>query len=346
MSDDLSRGRRNLTALSLFLLAAAGAAAAAPAAEPVGLDRAETIVSEVEKEAVKSAAPDFCFPEPFAENLARRLKTDAADVIPLMSSNTAGGDLLMAHVCRAVAAGSPDACGGLRGIPIVPTFSQMPSKSATHTFEFRCRANYLNVLMAKAVLARDGSFERLCLENEAVHPVFLAGRAKEGCRIFEETHYDPSACARLSPLLDAGATGCRESMRQLVGDESYCPEIPDAMNRELCLGAAAYRGALARGPRACGDSPVCRMMAAPDAGLCFLYDRRLRRVLCPALGRFEKLHAAAAQSQRLDEAEVLIRSGGGASDRDVAARADALAERVARLRAVLPAETGSPRKTP
>ena len=312
--------------LALLLVALLPAAAAAA---PREASRAETLIAGVEASLAETGAPGWC---PLAA-VPGRLKEDP-EFARRLSSGPALGDLLMLHVCRAVAAGSAAPCAALADIPLAPTFGQMPSKAATHTLDRRCLANYYNVLMSRASLARDPDLERLCLENERLHPVFLEGKAAEGCRLVAEEFSAPPVCARVAALLDAGATGCLKSMRQLVGDEAFCPAIPDRMNRELCLGAAAYRRTLARGADACGGDAVCRLMRGRDAGVCRVYEDRLKASVCPALAAGERRRLAAGLARNLDEAEGLLPAadGGGRND---ASLVDALGERAARARLAL-----------
>jgi cytochrome c peroxidase len=319
----------------------------APVALPL-LDLPEARVAAAEKtldgaDAVASAAAcpkDFTIPKAVASY-------DAGTAPSAVAYGTDRGqgeleDILFNRIYRVALTGDMSLCE--------PFKTRLVYAGISRPGSFWCRDLYLDAAAAYLLANRDPKFQPVCrLWVTVSYPAVAPAEAGEFCRLVERDVARPEAlCDELSPrwIPAENKPACvAEFGRYTRFDDphvcDYMKGATDSLHLRCDDFARLARVAAHKDPKLCGDSEVCRLLSGTGDTLPLKYEDRARKAWCAAEVSDALKKDAAAETRagsQLDAAEEDLASaeaGRDPDDRALAARIDALGERLARARARL-----------
>ncbi|MBI3554113.1 MAG: hypothetical protein HY077_16575 [Elusimicrobia bacterium] len=196
-------------------------------------------------------------------------------------------DLERYSLCRAYAQGGAQSCGELKALR---GFITREEGVPAITLELLCETLYYEAAIAKAMVTRSSQTASLCVTRNVIGDRdFKLDSLERSCAIVAGfSGSTTTTCGALSPFFDNAsiAKTCPKMLRFVTGDETVCPELPDAMVHERCLGYAAFAKAVrGRDPALCGASRYCAVLMGGGARTCQGYEGELRRNACAFFSR-------------------------------------------------------------
>jgi cytochrome c peroxidase len=248
-------------------------------------------------------------------------------------------DILFERIYRVALTGDMKLCDPLK-MPVVYAGISQPGS-------FWCRDLYLDAAAALMLVKRSPAFDGVCQAWAVTsYPKLPAAEAAQACAVIRANISDPEKlCSALVPrwLDPAAKPGCVSEYRRYTqfDDPQVCDYVKgatDSLHLRCDDYARLARAEHAHDPSLCGDSEICRLLTGTGKELPAKYEERARTAWCEALSKdaVESDLAVEGRAARLlqgaEDDLAQVEAVRARDDRAVAARIDAVSERVARAR--------------
>ncbi|MBI3554128.1 MAG: hypothetical protein HY077_16650 [Elusimicrobia bacterium] len=198
-------------------------------------------------------------------------------------------DLVLGLACAAYAERDPRRCDALRPLRVEIQYQESQKKDLDRpsTLDFPCLSTYYELEEIRAAQTGDAAaLAAACEAHERIgHNDFKTRDRRRACLVFARGAADPEGTCRSLAAFETRPAVSRMCVRELLRamgreDCGRMTEKGDAVGRELCLAAAAWRKARAGDAGDCDAAPLCRALRKEGRHACRSYEERLGLGLC------------------------------------------------------------------